>query len=469
MMKKDFYNKKMPVSKAKNVVDKKAEMRNKIYAYILCGLFVFWTIASVLGIVSFVRTSEKSAGVEMVMASAETIDQIETFPQYYAKIPEGTVWSVGYGTAASYHSSGRLNFERDSTTFFMVQIAVSFGSKNSLYSDSLLFASVYDLTVVEDFYFSVPLSDLSFTKVLLYLNNTTTYLTCSLTEFEVIAVNGGGGASQEELDEAYNNGYADGLDEGMGIATAGFFYGAVASGTIEGVTNTDGDEVSDIVFSDYSLNDYIAGGINLKSLGRYLDENNNVEWSKTKLSILLRDPVPYNEFVLRGFGVSTSFLNAVTLHATNGLQYSFDWVRDDLYSSYVLNRDDVVSNNILIDRIALSFGGGVDGFDFSLYTNVEYDSGFSNGYNKGYGEGEMNGIKVGKDLGFSDGKAVGYKEGVAAANDYTFDGLLTAIIDVPVQAFTSLFNFEILGVNLASFFLALLSICIVLAVVKLLI
>ena len=85
------------------------------------------------------------------------------------------------------------------------------------------------------------------------------------------------------------------------------------------------------------------------------------------------------------------------------------------------------------------------------------------GYNEGYSVGEREGFLTGKNLGFDEG----YSKGVLDSNDYSWNGLIASVIDVPVQAFTSLFNFEILGVNMASFFFALLSVCVVLVVIKL--
>lgn len=61
----------------------------------------------------------------------------------------------------------------------------------------------------------------------------------------------------------------------------------------------------------------------------------------------------------------------------------------------------------------------------------------------------------------------GYNYGVEQSKVYTFEKLLTNVIDVPIRAFTSLFEFDILGVNLAGFFFGLLSVCAVIAVIKL--
>ena len=101
----------------------------------------------------------------------------------------------------------------------------------------------------------------------------------------------------------------------------------------------------------------------------------------------------------------------------------------------------------------------ITSYDFvSSYVENAHDA----GYNEGYEQGERNGFESGKSQGYD----AGYAKGVADSNEYSWNGLIGSVIDVPVRAFTSLFNFEILGVNMASFFFALLSVCIVLVVIK---
>lgn len=72
----------------------------------------------------------------------------------------------------------------------------------------------------------------------------------------------------------------------------------------------------------------------------------------------------------------------------------------------------------------------------------------------------------GRNAGYANGYDVGYAKGATDANEYTFDGLLSAVFDVPVRTFRSLFSFEILGVNLANFFLSLLTLAIIIFVVR---
>lgn len=81
--------------------------------------------------------------------------------------------------------------------------------------------------------------------------------------------------------------------------------------------------------------------------------------------------------------------------------------------------------------------------------------------------GEVDFIDTVVDNARDEGYNEGYAEGVASAGEYTFMGLLSAVMDAPVQAFTGLFNLDILGVNLASFFYAIFTVCVILAVLRL--
>lgn len=118
-----------------------------------------------------------------------------------------------------------------------------------------------------------------------------------------------------------------------------------------------------------------------------------------------------------------------------------------------------------------------------------YDTGYKNGYAVGNSDGYNN--------GFSAGDSKGYQRGLNDANNYTFLSLFGAIFDAPIQALfggtqrlpagtkitdssgktitlTSdtvvnrggMLNFELMGVNLSGFVLALFSLSIIIIVIK---
>lgn len=85
-------------------------------------------------------------------------------------------------------------------------------------------------------------------------------------------------------------------------------------------------------------------------------------------------------------------------------------------------------------------------------------------YDEGYKAGTKDKNAYGQSE-FNRGKA----EGIANANEYTFERLISAVFDVPVQTIYGMFNFEILGVNILNFVLALASLMVVVAILKLVI
>lgn len=102
-----------------------------------------------------------------------------------------------------------------------------------------------------------------------------------------------------------------------------------------------------------------------------------------------------------------------------------------------------------------------------------YDYGYDRGYNSGYSDGQLsaNSTVNGSSASYTAGYQEGYAAGVRASGDYdySFIGLISAVIDVPIQAFASLFNFDLLGVNMLNLATSILTILVVLAVCKIVI
>lgn len=90
----------------------------------------------------------------------------------------------------------------------------------------------------------------------------------------------------------------------------------------------------------------------------------------------------------------------------------------------------------------------------AIYDNeIRYDS-------ASYIAGVENGTQRGYEFGFSEGLI----EGSGGIN---FGEFFFSIIDAPIQAVLNLFNFDIFGYNMRSFFLAVFSICLVVVVIRL--
>ena len=103
-----------------------------------------------------------------------------------------------------------------------------------------------------------------------------------------------------------------------------------------------------------------------------------------------------------------------------------------------------------------------DGLTDSEQYRIGYTSGYNDGKNAFNGSGYDDGFNAGKEVGYNQGK----QEGIASANEYSWLGLIGAVVDVPLQAFTSLFNFNILGINMLGFVSSIFTILILIVVVK---
>lgn len=100
---------------------------------------------------------------------------------------------------------------------------------------------------------------------------------------------------------------------------------------------------------------------------------------------------------------------------------------------------------------------------FSLDTQKYYDAGHTAGYTEG--QNSMQGaIENARQQGFADAQKM-FDNG---NTDYSFFGLISAVIDAPIKAIRGLLNFDILGVNMFAFVTSLFSLAVVLMIVKLL-
>lgn len=98
--------------------------------------------------------------------------------------------------------------------------------------------------------------------------------------------------------------------------------------------------------------------------------------------------------------------------------------------------------------------------------NNGYDYGYSIGYQEGESAGTTAGYNSGYSTGYNVGDSVGYNRGLQAANDYSFLGLISAVVDAPITIFKGLFNFSIFGTNMGQFLLSLASITLVIVIVR---
>jgi len=122
------------------------------------------------------------------------------------------------------------------------------------------------------------------------------------------------------------------------------------------------------------------------------------------------------------------------------------------------------------DSFLYSFGYSYD-HSFRLKTIVYYEGVDSYAYNQGYASGYANGKSDGNTEGYLEGYAVGKEYGynLGQNSDLTLTTLFWNVIDEPFAIIYRLLNFDVLGVNIFTFCMGIVTLGIVGFVIKLVI
>lgn len=210
------------------------------------------------------------------------------------------------------------------------------------------------------------------------------------------------------------------------------------------------------------------------------------EFYNSGLNTLLSELQPSTTYYIldSSGGVATSFISTGTGEIPDNVEfdYTFDGVgssrfrivRDglqytiyDVLGEYTLGTS-ATDGYYWYLPLYTSFGASSDRYNegYADGEAVGYENGYragdTDGYDRGYALGEQYGYNVGQQ----DGYSTGYNDGLENGSGITWTGLFTSAIEVPVNVLQGILNFEILGVNLWSFFGAIVALCVVLIVVK---
>lgn len=235
------------------------------------------------------------------------------------------------------------------------------------------------------------------------------------------------------------------------------------------------------------------------------DTNIYLQRQSGLFSLNSNDTINFYGYVGHPYGTLDDFSNYHCMYSPNNMVIS--WQQGNIvsqYNGYVPNYfDSTVGSDGLDDtsdfsqylingyRFYFTVNSGTTVFSFINYPNTHtHEFFFSFGgfaynsqiYQQGFADGSRNaynkGYQVGYDTGFNTGtankRAYGeqrYNDGITAAlnntNAYGFTGLFGAITQVPVNIFLAMFDFEILGTNIASFLFTIVTIVVVIAVLHL--
>ena len=539
----------------KKPIKKKVD-KNTVYAFILLGFFVFWTIGSIFGIFAYAK---KVRHANIISASANVVTEFEK--QHFSNISTYRE-SDGFSALDGYVSIayGSFNYP-DSYGDSYINIAM----KDNVGRDGLLCPLWTFLLDWRDYHeqsiFIAFVTDFDFPRF--YINSYSEGAIVDEFSFTVRSLDGSnnfihysyvfledyneyffGLSSDDVMDnEIYNlynfqiflfpefknyEGYAYTYNEFVAMYESELY-----ASYLEGIRSTDSYDIGFKEGFDEAIN-LLNNSLN----GIF----STCDWD-ISVNTITHDNVTYNGFFIERFrGMRFSGRNTVDLYASmissfnevdisNWIDFQYNAITFTAYNFQevipsILSFTYEFQNNVTIEQVQRYFNDRIVFVDSNNYTywntvqqvtptsynivfdfssmlegatlermelgyniaslimfeplindsGVQYGIGFDIGYNNGYSaalnnyskelENEYNkGLESGIKFGYADG----YSKGVEDSNNYTFTSLISSVVDVPIRAFTSLFNFEILGINLANFFFALLTICLVLAIIKLVI
>lgn len=331
------------------------------------------------------------------------------------------------------------------------------------------------------------------------------------------SIGAGGGTSEDDIKNAYNDGYSKGISEYLYnsglvyplnvdtyVSTGGFSvkngadtYNVLSAKSVENHTNNNSSTVDTYSFMPFGVNGnliYTQGAdptvsADFNGTSGYYGVKSSFVGNGVSNVIKAGTPFSLDMAFARSSsnkisGVFTNVDYTILFldKSMNPIYYNSAYSGDYFINNTILGMSSE-SNGMLLSDVLTS--GDVHFYNFPVdvygimlisYHNANeiahaysltarflgdvksqeaYDNGFSAGVNS-----------INKNDIFNQGYTKGFSEGSAEGSNYTFMSLLGAVIDAPISAFTGMFDFTLLGVNLRSFILAMLTLAIVIVLIR---
>lgn len=291
------------------------------------------------------------------------------------------------------------------------------------------------------------------------------------------------GAFDLYTETQYEKNYEDGYVEGLKTAKLGIFANANSILSVRSKTSIDGVPTFSKIFENPFVDYYNGLIINpnlIATNSEFYNLSNDYIYT---INITLQNPIIYNHDKL-----SFGFVNNEYVHYPTIINYYLTDKDNNVYDgTYIVtpvyeneNQEDLltykISDNYPLnaDGKEITTIGFVVSGEFLKYNGVYiFQNGFEfqNGYQLGFTDGTTSEIvNNAYNEGYTEGNRVGYQQGLsnglANSNDYTFFGLIGAVIDAPIQYISSLLNFNVLGFNMLTFFTSLLTVCLIVWLIK---
>lgn len=203
----------------------------------------------------------------------------------------------------------------------------------------------------------------------------------------------------------------------------------------------------------------ILNNSNIDTKDYYLDEiltrvEIEINWPTEKAFDLEKFPI---------YIYGTTDVNYGTITNTNNKTYAINANPEQNTRKFVVEE---AGANIkqMVKRMTIRVGRASD--LLSEFTLLSESEAYNVGYNEGYESGSENGASTGYQEGYSNGFMQGKAEGLTLKENSNWRELMNAIVEAPVNTFRSLFNFEILGLDMRAAFGSILALCMILIIIK---
>lgn len=270
----------------------------------------------------------------------------------------------------------------------------------------------------------------------------------------------------------YNDGYDEGYDEGYNAGVTDGTQAGYDDGYDVGYDAGYQDGYANGTISARELFNYSAVGINHdpNDFSNCFVYNNdqyqsyqNVYLGDIALAFVPLSKLVYNDYDGGYYPEDVNVVDSGDINPADSQYYlTFSnvvdvgqWLLDnpnDYLCSYYITGESIPAVLVFSDLSELpSFMDGAA---------LSYNFGFDEGYDVGYVAGDGAGYNRGYGVGFNKGQVD------ASSGNYTFLGLIGSVIDAPISAFRGLLDFELLGVNMSSFVLAVMSLCVIIVIIR---
>ena len=280
------------------------------------------------------------------------------------------------------------------------------------------------------------------------------------------------------VDDGYQGGYNDGHNIGTLEGKKEGYDQAVqelekqAESILDKATFQWAADVYDQPYQKYTFTpNKINSSVNFKNIVEefsiFIDQN-NFDPHLNKCDIILtwndNDTFDYNTFPL--FITGSSLVSSGSLITTDGEAYTLTAANEGEKRQLIAQETE--GKILTVKSITIYVGRPQDLLnEFTLFTeNESYVKGYNNGYKAGYKENVEFKDFIAYEKGYAQGHIEGKKEGIEINKNGDWRNLLTAVVEAPITAFQGLFSFEILGLNMQAAFGAILALCVLLIIIK---